>query len=522
MINIPDEFNIVSFLLDRHLKERPDQVAIYYRDNRITYAKLGEIANRFGNALLNLGVERENRVIICLPDCPEFIAAYLGTIKIGAVPVPVSTMALSSDYLYYLNDSRAKALLTNSELAAKIVEIKSRLQFLKHFIVLEKELPGQLSFEKLINDASDKLDIVSTSKDDMAFWLYSSGTTGTPKGVVHLHHDLIHFMSPHCREVVGISNQDITIATSKLYFSYGRNSSLDSVLFAGSAVVLYPERPDPEVIFRLVEKHRPTLFYSVPSSYLSMLDYIEKSGHKPDISSVRVCVSAGEVLPKVIFRRWKELFDIEIIDGVGSTDVGAIYISNRPGEQIKEGSCGKLLTGFEGKLLDEDNREVPQGEIGELLIKNDGVTACYWNKHEKTKQSVCGEWFRTGDKYYQDKDGYYWYVGRADDMIKPGGLWLSPAEVEGILLEHEAVRDVAVVGIPLEADIEKPVAFVVVKDKQTPSEKLEKELIEFVRNRTNHYKAPRNVYFKDELPRTASGKVQRYKLRNLLISNKEK
>lgn len=522
MINIPDEFNIVSFLLDRHVRERPDKIVIYYKDERITYATLGEIANRFGNALLNLGVERENRVMICLPDCPEFIAAYLGIMKIGAVPVPVSTMALSTDYLYYLNDSRAKALLTNQELAPKFVDIKSQLKFLRHFIVIQKEQPEQLSFEKLINDASPELDTVSTSKDDMAFWLYSSGTTGMPKGIVHLHHDLIHFMSPHCQEVMGISEKDITISTSKMYFSYGRNNSLDSVLFAGSAAVLYPEKPDPEVIFRLVEKHRPTLFYSVPSSYLSMIDYIEKSGHKPDISSVRLCVSAGEVLPKVIFKRWKELFGIEIIDGVGSTDVGAIYISNRPGERIKEGSCGKLLTGFEGKLLDEDNREVSQGEIGELLVKNDGVAACYWNKHEKTKQSFYGEWFRTGDKYYQDEDGYYWYVGRADDMIKPGGLWLSPAEVEGILLEHQAVKEVAVVGIPLEADIEKPVAFVVVRDNQTPSKDLERELIEFVRNRTNHYKAPRKIYFTNELPRTATGKVQRYKLRNLLISNNEK
>ncbi|MCL6479081.1 MAG: benzoate-CoA ligase family protein [Peptococcaceae bacterium] len=521
LVNIPEEFNLAAFLLDRHLAEgRAGKTAVYYEDKTFTYAALAEMANRFGNALLNLGVEQENRVIVCLPDCPEFLACYFGAMKIGAVPVPVSTMALPSDYLYYLNDSRAKALVTNSELAPKITQVQKELRYLRHFIVVGRPQAGQIGFDDLLEKASPDLTAVPTSKDDMAFWLYSSGTTGKPKGVVHLHHDLLHFVAPHCREVAAITGEDISFSTSKIYFSYGQNNSLSAPFFCGSSVVLHPGKPDPEDVFRVIEKYRPTLFYGVPSSYWAMLNYLEKSGRKYDLSSVRLCFSAGEALPRVIFERWKEVFNIEILDGVGSTDVGHIFISNRPG-QIKPGSCGKLLPGFEGQLLDEERREVKQGEIGTLWIKNDGVAAFYWNKHETTKNSFYGEWFYTGDQYYQDEDGYYWYVGRADDMLKPGGLWLSPLEVEGVLLEHEAVNEVAVVGAANESGLEKHVAYVVAKDGYLPSPDLERELIEFVRNKMAHYKCPRRIYFASELPRTATGKIQRYKLRALLSAKTE-
>ncbi|AGL03269.1 benzoate-CoA ligase family protein [Desulfoscipio gibsoniae] len=516
LTNIPDEFNIASYLLDRHLIEgRGNKVAVYYEDRVFTYAEIAEMANRAGNALLGLGVEQENRVLICLPDSPEFLAVYFGTIKIGAVPVPVSTMALPKDYLYFLNDSRTKALITNSELAQQFVQVQNEFRYLRHFAVVGQPQPGQLSFDELISKASPELTAVSTSKDDMAFWLYSSGTTGTPKGVVHLHHDLLHFMPSHCREVVSMTEEDIILSVSKIFFSYGRNNSLDSTFLCGASVVLYPGRPEPEKFFDVIEKYRPTLFYGVPSAYWAMLNYLEKTGRKVDLSSVRLCVSAGEALPKVIFDKWKEIFGLEILDGPGSTDVGAIYMSNKPG-QIKPGSSGKLLTGFEGQLLDEDKNEVPRGEIGTLWIKNDGTTACYWNKHDKTKQSIHGEWFNTGDQFYQDEDGYFWYAGRADDMIKPSGLWVSPLEVEGVMLEHPAVNEVGVVGEVNESGLEKAVAFVVYKEGYTPSQELENELREYVRGRIAHYKCPQKFYLVKELPRTATGKVQRYKLRQLL------
>ncbi|GBF34665.1 benzoate-CoA ligase [Desulfocucumis palustris] len=519
LVNIPEEFNLAVFLLDRHLKEgRGNNVAVYYEDKVVTYAELADMANRFGNALLNLGVEQENRVLFCLPDCPEFLAIYFGAMKIGAVPVPVSTMASPRDYLYYLNDSRAKVLVTSPELTPQFTRVQKELKYLRHFIVIGRPQPGQFSFDELINAASPRLDAAPTSKDDMAFWLYSSGTTGTPKGVVHLHHDLVHFMPPHCREVVSITREDISFSTSRLFFSYGRNNSLDAPFLCGSAVVLYPGKPEPENVFQVIEKYRPTLFYSVPSSYWAMLNYLEKSGRKFDLSSVRLCVSAGEALPGVIYERWKKIFNLEIMDGVGSTDVGMIYASNCPGRQIKPGSCGKLLSGFEGKLLDPDEVEVPPGEIGTLWLKNDGIAACYWNKHDKTKQSIHGEWFNTGDQYYLDQDGYYWYVGRSDDMLKPGGLWLSPLEVEGILLEHTAVDEVAVVAEGNESGLDKPVAFVVIKGDCESPETLEDELKKYVREKAAHYKCPRKIYFVGELPRTATGKIQRYKLRASLIS----
>ena len=518
LLNIPEEFNVATFLLDRHIKEgRADKVAVYYEDKVVTYGELAEKANRVGNALLKLGVEQENRVLFCLQDCPEFISIYFGVMKIGAVPVPVSTMGLPKDYLYYLNDSRAKVLITSSELAPQFTKIQKDLKYLRHFIVVGQPQSDQLDFNNLIKKASPELQAAPTNRDDMAFWLYSSGTTGTPKGVVHLHHDLLHFMPSFCREVVALSDKDIAMSTSKIYFSYGRNNSLDSIFLCGAASILFPEKPEPEKIFEAIEKYRPTLFYSVPSSYWAMINYLEKTGRKFDLTSVRLCVSAGEALPKVIFERWKEIFGVEILDGVGSTDVGATYLSNIPG-QVRPGSSGKLLTGFVGKLIDEDEQEVPRGEIGTLWIKNDGTAACYWNKHEKTKQSFYGEWFDTGDKYYQDQDGYYWYVGRADDMIKPGGLWLSPIEIEGILLAHPAVNEVAVVSEGYESGLDKPVAFVVNKEGYAPSQDLENELKEFARERAAHYKCPRKVYFLTELPRTGTGKIQRYKLRVSLDS----
>ncbi len=512
---VPEEFNLASFLLDRHLEEgRAGKVAVYYRDQTVTYGELAEAANRLGNAMLTLGVEQENRVIICLPDCPEFLVGYLGAMKIGAVPVPVSTMGSPEDYLYYLNDSRAKTLIADQEFAPNMRQIRSKLNYLKHFVVLGEAQGGELSYDSLVRDASPNLTAAPTAKDDMAFWMYSSGTTGRPKGVVHLHHDMMHFMPPHC-EVVSMGEEDVVFSTSKLYFSYGRNNSLEAPFLCGASVVLYPGRPEPEKVLDVIEEYQPTLFYSVPSSYAAILTYLDKSSRICDLSSIRHCISAGEPLPTVIFERWLERFRVEILDTVGSTDVGAEYLSNQPGS-IKPGSSGMLLPGFEARLVDEEGRDVKNEEIGTLWIKSDGTAAYYWNQHEKTKESFHGDWFNTGDKFYRDSDSFYWYVGRADDIFKAGGMWVSPLEVEGVLLEHHAVSECAVIGAPDAAGLEKPMVFVVLNEGRTASEALERELQQFVRDKIAHYKCPRWVRFTDELPRTASGKVQRFKLRELL------
>lgn len=517
---IPDEFNVGDFLLDRHLREgRGDKTAIYYKDRAITYREFVESANRAGNAFKKLGVEEENRVMICLPDSPEFLYSYFGAMRIGAVPVPISTMALPQDYKYYLSDSRAKVLITDENLAAKFMEVAPEIKTLRHFIVVGKADAGQLSYEELVKDESASLMVAATSKDDMAFWLYSSGTTGTPKGVVHLHHDVLYFIPTYCENVLSITEEDIVFSVSKMYFSYGRNASIESTFYAGAAVVLEPELPKPEKVAEVISHYKPTIFFGVPTSYRSILDFLENEKVEYDFSSLRVCISAGEALPKVIFDRWKAICGVEILDGIGSTDVGGIYISNLPGK-IKPGSCGLLLPGFEARLVDEEGKDVPQGEVGTLWIKNDGSTPFYWRKHQKSKESILGEWFNTNDQFYQDSDGFFWFSGRADDMLKAGGIWVSPVEVEGILLEHPAVHECGVVGHVDESNLEKPLAFVVLKPGYEPSAQLEKELQEFVRSKTAHYKYPRWVKFVDALPRTATGKLQRFKLRAMLRDDK--
>lgn len=509
---VPDMFNLAVHLADRHIAEgRANKIALYYQDRKITYGELVAMVNRTGNVFKSLGVEIENRVLFTLPDSPEFFYCFLGAMKIGAVPVAVNTLALPKDYAYFLNDSRAKLLVVHDSLLSKIEPIKGELKFLKNIVVVGKAPAGYAGFDDLVKNASDKLEAAPTTKDDVAFWMYTSGTTGTPKGVVHLHHDLLHFLPPYCEQVSKITPDDIVFTTSRMFFSYGRNNSFDSPLLYGAAVVLYPDWPDANKVFDIVEKYRPTIFVSVPSFYASMMRELEKSGRKVDFSSVRVCTSSGEPLPRGIFDRWKEMTGLEILDVLGSTDAGGSYLGNPPG-QVKIGSSGKLLLGFEGKLVDPDGNEVPDGEIGTLWLKNDGTAFCYWNKHDRSKQVFKGEWFNTGDRFRKDKDGYLWYEGREDEMLKVSGQWVSPLEIEAALSQHPAVSETAVAGAPDENGLIRVKAFVVLKDKVKPSPELEKEMINFVRDRIAHFKAPRWIEFTSELPRTVTGKIQRHRL----------
>ncbi|MGM0539247.1 MAG: benzoate-CoA ligase family protein [Thermodesulfobacteriota bacterium] len=516
MSSVPEGFNVGVHLLDRHLQEgRGNKIAIYFQDETYTYAQLLELANQAGNALLDLGLERENRVLICLPDSPWFMGIYFGAMRIGAVPVPVNTMASWREYVYYLNDSRAKVLVTTSRIWDVISEHKDDLKFLGAKVLVDDQRPDCHHLSTLLEAASAKLTPVETSRNDMAFWLYSSGTTGTPKGVIHLHHDLPYFMSPLCEQVLNLSTEDVVFSTSKMFFSYGRNNSLDSVFLTGTSVVLSPERPSPENILPVLKKYRPTILYSVPSSYAAILRYMDQQEIEPDLSFLRMCLSAGEALPLVVFEHWKKKFGLEIINGVGSSDVGAIYMSNQPG-QVQPGSSGRILSGFEARLLDDGSQEVPKGETGTLWIKNKGTTPGYWNKHTKTQQVICHDWFCTGDRFFEDDQGNYHYAGREDDMLKPGGIWMSPLEVEDILLRHPAVDECGIVGFRDVNNLEKPLAFVVLSKSYAPSDDLAHELKEHVKSYTAHYKYPRWIKFVDELPRTATGKLQRYRLRLLI------
>lgn len=510
--SIPDIFNQAEFMVDRHVREgRGKNMALYYKDKKITYEDLLMMVNKCGNALKNIGVEIENRVLMILPDSPEFFYTYLGAMKIGAIPIPVNTMALPKDYEYFLEDSRATTLVTTDSMFKKHENIFKNRRHLKHTIIVGEKIPKTLNFDDIVSTASSELKAEETSKDDMAFWMYTSGTTGVPKGVVHLHHDLLYYMTPSCEEVFKIREDDIIFCTSKMFFSYGRNHALEAPLLYGASVVLWPEWPKPEDILNVVEKYKPTIFFSVPTFYNALLNVCDT--READFSSVRLCVSAGEALPKDIFDRWLKRFNIEIIDAIGSTDVGGLYVANRIGN-VKPGSSGKLLPGYEAELKNEYGEKVSPGEVGTLWLKNDGITSGYWRKHEKNKEVFWGPWFNTGDQFILDEEGFFYYQGRADDMLKVSGQWTSPIEIENILMLHPAVSECGVIGAPTDEGLIRVKAFIVLNKGYEPTPELENELIEYAKSKMAHFKVPKWIQFVNELPRTTTGKLIRYKLRN--------
>lgn len=513
-LNIPDQFNVAVELVDKNLEEgRGNKIAVYYKDQKFTYEDIYKAVNKAGNAFKSLGVERENRILLLLLDSPEFVASFFGAIKMGAVPIPTNTILKSKDYLYLLNDSRAKVAVVSEALVGLIEEIREELRFLKHLVVVGTAGPGQLSYMELVSSASDELPAADTHKDEPAFWLYSSGSTGFPKGAVHLHHDMIISADLYAKQILNINENDICYSVAKLFFAYGLGNALYFPFRVGGSTVLVPDQPKPDTVFETVRKYRPTLFYGVPTSYASLLQAAE-SMPGVDMSSVRLCTSAGEALPKAVYDAWHKKFNLVILDGIGSTECAHIFITNRVGD-VRPGATGKPVEGYEAKIVDTDGYPVPAGEIGTLMVKGDSIAAFYWNKHEKNKETFHGAWINTGDKYLQDEDGYFWYVGRTDDMIKPGGIWVSPIEVENTIMEHSAVLECAVIGVVDGDNLEKPKAYIVLKDGIQPSEELATNIQQFVKSKIAPYKFPRWVEFTPELPKTPSGKMLRYKLREL-------
>ena len=512
---VPDQFNVATAFLDRHLAEgRGSKTAVYSEGATYTYAQIAELANRVGNGLLNLGVDLEQRVALLLLDSPQFVAAFFGTIKIGTVVVPMNTVLRPDDYVYLLNDSRARVLFISSSIWQTISHLRSQLKYLRHVIVAglnEPETAVLHDFEHFVSNASSTLQAAETHKDDSALWLYSSGSTGFPKGCVHLQHDMLYCTEYYGKSVLGITENDITFSAAKLYFAYGLGNGLYFPFGVGASTILYPGRPLAEDMFKVVQQYRPTIFFGVPTLYASMLA-LPDAHTRFDFSSVRVCVSAGEALPADILRRWEQTFGVQILDGIGSTEILHIFISNRLGE-IRAGSTGKLVPGYSAMITDEAGHVVQQGDIGNLLIAGDSITSQYWNKHEKTKNTLNGHWIATGDKYYQDAEGYYWYCGRSDDMLKVGGQWVSPVEVENTLIAHPAVLEAAVVGAIDEEKLVKPKAYVVLRQGYVPSEILSNELKNFVKEKLALFKYPRTIQFVSELPKTATGKIQRFLLR---------
>ncbi|MHC4251730.1 MAG: benzoate-CoA ligase family protein [Planctomycetota bacterium] len=519
-LDLPERLNAAAVFVDANIDAgRGDKAAILCGERTVTYNDLQEGVNRFGNVVKGLGVRMEERVAILVPDTPEFVFAFFGTMKTGAVAIPMNTLLKPKDYEYLLNDSRAQALVIHASLLEKIAIVKGDLKYLKHIIVTGQtgdEVEGYPTLASVMADASPELDAADTSKDDAAFWLYSSGTTGFPKGTIHLHHDMIVEADYYGCQTIGVAEDDVSYSVAKLFFAYGLGNGLYFPLRAGGTTVLLPGRPAPDVVYEVIDKYQPTVFYSVPTSYAALLHTAEKAG-RTSLGKVRMCVSAGEPLPKPIFEKWRDHFGVEILDGIGSTEILHIFISNRPG-RAKPGSTGEIVPGYEARIVDDEGADLPAGEVGTLLIKGDSIAAGYYNKHEQTKKTFLGAWINTHDKFRLDEDGYFWYAGRTDDMIKVSGYAVWPTDVESIL--HASVLESGVAGVPDDEGLIKPKAFVVLKDGNDPTPELAKELQDFVKTKTAPYKYPRWIEFVEELPKTATGKIRRFKLREMGAAGK--
>jgi benzoate-CoA ligase len=512
-IRIPRNYNAAYDLIERNLAAGCAAKVAYVDDaGQTTFGQLAERVNRFGSGLLSLGLEMEHRVLLALTDTIDFPTAFLGAIKAGVVPIAVNTLLTPKDYEYMLSDSRAKVLIVSEHLLPQFAPLIGKLPFLRHVIVSGGNTQGQTAFSDVLAMGKPDLAPAPTTSDDDCFWLYSSGSTGMPKGTVHAHASMIITAELYARGVLGIKESDIVFSAAKLFFAYGLGNALSFTLAAGAAAVLMAERPTPASVFRRLIERKPTIFYGVPTLYAAMLASPEFP--KRESLALRLCVSAGEALPPQIAKSWKERTGVEILDGIGSTEMLHIFLSNRPSD-LRYGTTGKPVPGYELRVVDEHGIPVKRGDMGELQIAGPSSAAYYWNNREKSRNTFMGGWTKSGDKYSQDPDGYYVYGGRSDDMLKVSGIYVSPAEVEAALVTHEAVLEAAVVGHEDENKLIKPKAFVVLKPGQSGGEALKQTLQQHVKDKLAPYKYPRWIEFMPELPKTATGKIQRFKLRSM-------
>ena len=505
-VSVPRAYNAAHDLLERN-RARAAKTAFIDAGGSITYGDLTTRVNRAANGLLDLGLKREDRVMLALLDSIDFPVVFLGAIKAGIVPIAANTLLTAADFEFMLRDSRATALVVSEALMPTFLPLLPKLPQLRHIIVAGHAMAGQHGLSLLLDNASPEFAPADTSADDPCFWLYSSGSTGTPKGTVHLHSHLILTAELYARPILGIVESDVVFSAAKLFFAYGLGNGLTFPMSVGATAVLFNGRPTPDAVFDILKRHKPTVFYGVPTLYAGML--ASPALPKRSETALRVCTSAGEALPADIGKRFNEHFGVEILDGIGSTEMLHIFISNRPG-QVRYGTTGQPVPGYEIRLLDEHGVAVPDGEIGEMQVAGPTSALYYWNNRERTKNTFLGPWTRSGDKYFRDADGYYTYCGRNDDMLKVGGIYVSPFEVEAALQTHPAVLEAAVVGQDDDERLIKPKAYVVLKSGQAITEA---DLQAYVKSKLAPYKYPRWVEFVDELPKTATGKIQRFKLR---------
>ena len=514
-IEIPRDYNAAHDLIERNLAAGRTGKTAYIDDGgAYTFGDLAERVNRCANALIGLGLRPEERVLLCHHDTIDFPTVFLGAIKAGIVPVAANTLLTTNDYDYMLRDSRARALIVSSPLLPAFASLLGKHPHLRHVIVSgavgDAETAGRHALATLIAGASALFTPAETTRDDACFWLYSSGSTGPPKGTVHQHSSLIETAELYAKPILGILEDDIVFSAAKLFFAYGLGNGLTFPLAVGATTVLMAERPTPAAVFARLRKHRPTVFYGVPTLFAALMASPDLP--RRDELGLRRCTSAGEALPAEIGRRWTEHFGVEILDGLGSTEMLHIFLSNRPGA-VRYGTTGIPVPGYELRIVGDDGRILSSGEVGELQINGPTSAMAYWNNREKSRDTFQGPWTRSGDKYSVDADGYYLYSGRSDDMLKVSGIYVSPIEVEAALITHPAVLEAAVIGKADEEELVKPMAYVVLKSDRQPSAALAEELRLHVKSRLAPYKYPRWIEFIDELPKTATGKIQRFKLR---------
>ncbi|MDA0225108.1 MAG: benzoate-CoA ligase family protein [Proteobacteria bacterium] len=515
-IDIPRAYNAAEDLVGRNLAAGRGGKAAFIDDSgRCTFAELAARVDRFASSLASLGLESEHRVMVAMLDSLDWPVAFLGAIKAGVVPIATNTLLTTRDYEFMLNDSRARVLFVSAALlpqfAPLLAERATKLPHLRHVVVCGGEAGGDLAFEALMQrGAAGPFKAAATTRDDACFWLYSSGSTGTPKGTVHLHSSMRETAELYAVPVLGIRETDVVFSAAKLFFAYGLGNSLSFPLAVGATAVLMGERPTPQSVFKRLVEAKPTIFYGVPTLYAALLASAEFP--QRETLSLRLCTSAGEALPADLGRRWKEKTGVDILDGIGSTEMLHIFLSNAPGD-VHYGTSGRPVPGYRLSLRDEHGAEAKPGEIGDLFIAGPTAASQYWNQREKTRDTFRGEWTRSGDKYTVDADGLYTYSGRSDDMLKVSGIYVSPFEVEGALGTHEAVLEAAVVGAEDENKLVKPKAFIVLKSGHSGGDALAETLKKHVKDKLAPYKYPRWIEFVAELPKTATGKIQRFKLR---------
>ena len=507
-----DSYNAVTWLLDRNVEEgRGDKLAFTDTVSELTYGALQTQSRRLANLLHRLGVHREQRVAMIMLDTTDFPVVFLGAMRAGVVPVPLNTLLTADQYAYVLTDCRARVLFISEALLPVVKDIVGRISDLDHVVVVGDNTYGHKRLSDEIAGESDSFATAATHADEPAFWLYSSGSTGMPKGVRHLHSNLAATADTYAKQVLGIREDDVGLSAAKLFFAYGLGNALTFPMSVGATTVLNSERPTPALMFALMNKYNPSIFFGVPTLFSSMLND-ETQKQMRGGSRLRICTSAGEALPESVGNSWKARFGVDILDGVGSTELLHIFLSNAPGD-IKYGTSGRPVPGYKVRLVNEAGADVADGEVGELLVDAPSAGEAYWNQRSKSRHTFQGHWTRTGDKYIRDADGRYTFCGRSDDMFKVSGIWVSPFEVESALITHPAVLEAAVVPEADPDGLLKPKAFVVLR-ADAKSDGLHEALKEHVKAKIGPWKYPRWIDVVDSLPKTATGKIQRFKLRD--------